>query len=90
MWRKIKSQNKWIAEGGITEELPESGEMVILYNEAEDKVVLGYLWRGDNPKDHNPKGRFFFWCPTDELYTPVYWNPTHWMPWPQRPEEVEK
>ena len=89
-WRKIIYQNRQYVKGEITGELPESGEKIILYNKPEDEVMLGYLWRGNNPRDHNPEGKFFFWCPVDELYSPVYWNPTHWMPWPQRPEEVEK
>jgi len=90
-WRKIVYQNRQFVEGEITEELPVSGDMIFLYNEAEDKVVLGYLWRGDNLTRHNREGRLFTWWPIEEVGTPpTHWNPTHWMPWPQKPKEVEK
>ena len=84
MWRKIEYQ-----KGGNATELPVSGEWILIYNEADDRIVAGYLWRGDNPRDHNPDGSYLAWLPIEELYLPRKWNPTHWMPWPQRPEEVE-
>lgn len=88
-WRKIEYPHNTFVVGDIDAELPKSGNFCILYNKAEDEVVLGYLWRGDNFRDHNANGKLFCWMPAEELFSPNRWDPTHWMPWPQRPEEVK-
>ena len=83
-WYPIKFCDCRIEPGADTGFIPESGEPVFVYNEAEETICRGYLWRGDNWRDHNKDGLVFSWQPYDDDNI-TYWNPTHWQPFPKPP-----
>lgn len=77
-WNKINDDDK-------SDTVPKNSNNVLIYNKGDDEVVAGYLWRGDNLRDYNPSGPIWHWMPRNGDNV-IYWEPTHWMDWPEKPE----
>ena len=90
-WHKIDTEGMVLSEE-LPDVLPESGERILIFNAGNVRywcdrgIFLGYLWRGDNFRDHNDNGMYLSWQPLyDEEVR--HWNPAYWMPLPEPPEE---
>ena len=72
---------KWIP---VAERLPSLHDDVLMYFKDDDNMAAGYL--DDVDEDRS------MWCAYSDggYYTDCDYEPTHWMPLPEPPKEVER
>lgn len=78
--KRLKELETWIP---VTNQLPSIHEDVLMYFKDDDNMVAGYL--DDVDEDRT------MWCAYSDggYWTDCDYEPTHWMPLPNPPKEVD-